>query len=95
MPDSLNLNSRRIRVGLSSNVTDRIGIATQLTIGNTISQQGTNATGNFVGSAGIATGSLGIINSGIGYTPSLGTFTLLESVLQILRELVETSLQMS
>ena len=75
MPDSLNLNSRRIRVGLSSNVTDRIGIATQLTVGNTISQQGTNATGNFVGSAGIATGSLGIINSGIGYTPSLGTFT--------------------
>ena len=75
MPDSLNLNSRRIRVGLSSNVTDRIGIATQLTIGNTIIQQGTNATGNFVGSAGIATGSLGIINSGIGYTPSLGTFT--------------------
>ena len=75
MPDSLNLNSRRIRVGLSSNVTDRIGIATQLTVGNTINQQGTNATGNFVGSAGIATGSLGIINSGIGYTPSLGTFT--------------------
>ena len=40
-----------------------------------LDQQGTNATGNFVGSAGIATGSLGIINSGIGYTPSLGTFT--------------------
>jgi len=75
MPDSMNLNSRRIRIELSSNITDRIGITTQLSLGNTISQQETNATGKFVGSAGIATGSLGIINAGIGYTPALGSFT--------------------
>ena len=72
--ESLNLNSKEVRVGLSSNVTDRIGIATHLAFGNTIIQQGTNATGNFVGSAGIATGSLQVINAGIGYT-SLEPFT--------------------
>ena len=75
MTDSLNLNSRRIRIGLTSSVTDGIGITTQLSLGNTIRQQETNATGNFVGSAGIATGSLGIVNAGIGYTPELGSLT--------------------
>ena len=75
MPDSINLNSRRIRIGLTSSITDRIGITTQLSLGNTIRQQETNATGNFVGSAGIATASLGIVNAGIGYTPELGSFT--------------------
>ena len=75
MPDSLNINSRRVRIGLSSSLTDKIGVTTQLSFGNTVIQQGTNASGNFVGSAGIATGSLGVINSGIGYTPTLGTYT--------------------
>jgi len=75
MTDSVNLNSRRIRIGLTSSVTDGIGISTQLSLGNTVLQQETNATGNFVGSAGIATGSLSIVNSGIGYTPSLGSYT--------------------
>jgi hypothetical protein len=69
MPDSLNLNSRKIRVGLGSTLQD-----SGLTLGNTILQQGTNATGNYVGNAGIATGTLNIINAGIGYTPSSGTF---------------------
>ena len=69
MPNSLNLNSRKIRVGLGSTLQD-VG----LTLGNTILQQGTNASGNYVGNAGIATGTLNIINSGIGYTPSSGTF---------------------
>ena len=75
LTDSVNLNSRKIRIGLTSSITDGIGITTQLSLGNTILQQETNATGNFVGSAGIATGSLGVINSGIGYTPSLGAYT--------------------
>ena len=72
MPNSLNFNSKRIRISLASTINDP-----DLTIGNTILQEGTNASGNYVGNAGIATGSLNIINSGIGYTPSSGiaTFT--------------------
>jgi hypothetical protein len=48
-----------------------------LILGNTILQEGVNVSGNYVGSAGIATGSLNIINAGIGYTPASGiaTFT--------------------
>jgi len=70
MPDSINLTSRKIRVGLGSTVHD-----SGLQLGNVISQQGTNATGKYVGSAGIATGTLNVINAGIGYTPSSGSFT--------------------
>ena len=70
LPDSLNLNSRKIRVGLGSTVQD-----SGLTLGNTVLQQGSNATGNFVGSAGISTGTLSVINAGIGYTPSSGSAT--------------------
>ena len=70
LPDSLILNSRKIRIGLSSAISD-----TGLTLGNTILQQGTNATGNYVGNAGIATGTLQVINAGIGYTPSSGSLT--------------------
>jgi len=69
MPNSLNFNSRKIRVGLGSTLQD-----SELTLGNTILQQGTNASGNYVGNAGIATGTLNVINAGIGYTPSSGTF---------------------
>lgn len=69
-PDSLEFTSKRIRVGLGTTVQD-----TNLVFGNTIVQQGSNASGNYVASAGIASGSLGIINSGIGYTPSSGSFT--------------------
>jgi hypothetical protein len=72
MSNSLNFNSKKIRISLASTVSD-----SDLTIGNTILQDGTNASGNYVGNAGIATGSLNIINAGIGYTPSSGiaTFT--------------------
>lgn len=42
-------------------------------MGNTIIQQNTNARGDYVGAGGSATGSLVIINAGIGYTPSNGT----------------------
>ena len=65
LPDSLSLNSKKIRVGISSNLND-VG----LVIGNTILQNGTNATGNYIGNAGIATNSLRVINTGIGYTGS-------------------------
>jgi hypothetical protein len=70
LPDSLKLNSRKIRVGLGTTVQD-----SGLTFGNTILQLGSNATGNYVGSAGISTGTLSIINAGIGYTPSSGSAT--------------------
>jgi len=75
MNNSIALNSRKIRVGLGSTLQEVVGVATGLQFGNTVSQEGTNATGNYVGNAGIATGTLGIINAGIGYTPSFGSFT--------------------
>jgi len=67
LPNSLDISSRQIRVGFANTIND-----TQLNLGNTVLQHGTNATGNYVGSAGSATGSLNIINAGIGYTPSSG-----------------------
>lgn len=70
MPNSLSINSRKIRVSLSSSISDP-----NIVLGNTVIQEGTNATGNYVGNAGIATGTLQVINSGIGYTPSLGSLT--------------------
>ena len=67
--DAAEISSKRIRVGLGSTLQEPA-----LTFGNTISQHGSNATGNYVGSAGTATGTLTITNSGIGYTPSSGYF---------------------
>ena len=69
LPDSLSLNSKKVRIGISSNLND-----SGLTIGNTILQRGTNASGNYVGSAGSAIGQLKVINAGIGYTGNM-TFT--------------------
>lgn len=69
-PNPLVLNSRVIRIGLSTNLSD-----SGLTLGNTILQQGTNASGNYIGNAGIATGTLQVINAGIGYTPSSGSLS--------------------
>lgn len=66
----LEFNSKKIRVGLGTTVQD-----SGLTFGNTVLQKETDATGNYVNSAGIATGNLTIINSGIGYTPSIGNNT--------------------
>jgi hypothetical protein len=68
--DSLELNSRRIRVGLGTTLRD-----SGLEIGNRISQSGSNATGIYVGAGGSVTGNLQIINAGIGYTPSSGSLT--------------------
>ena len=65
LPNSLEFSSKRIRVGLGTTVQD-----SGLELGNTVLQIASNATGNYVGSAGTSTGDLRIINAGIGYTPS-------------------------
>ena len=63
------VDSKTIRVGLGTTVND-----SDLTVGNTITQLTSGATGNFVGSAGtIAT--LSITNPGLGYTPASGGTT--------------------
>ena len=67
-PNSINFNSE-IRVGF------RIDTSDNIVFGNTFSQVGSDATGNFVGAAGSATGDLTIINAGIGYTPASGSLT--------------------
>ncbi len=64
MPNPLNISARKLRVGIGSTLND-----TDLTFGNTVQQKNSNATGIYVGNAGIATGDLNIINAGIGYTP--------------------------
>ena len=69
MPDSLSLISKTIRVGLGTTVADP-----GLLLGNTIVQGGTQATANYVGSAGTAIG-LDITNVGLGYTPASGQIT--------------------
>ena len=70
LPDSLILNSRKIRVGLGTTLSD-----SGYVIGNTFSQSGTYATGNLVGVAASAVGNLNISNPGIGYTPDIGGYT--------------------
>ena len=70
LPNSLEFSSKKIRVGLGTTLQD-----SALTFGNTIIQQSTNASGNYVESAGVASGDMRIINAGIGYTPSNGTLT--------------------
>jgi hypothetical protein len=69
LSDPLQLTGRKIKVGIGSTLND-----TALTVGNTVLQHGSNATGTYVGNAGIATGTLNIINAGIGYTPISGTY---------------------
>jgi len=68
--DSLEIASKKIKVGIGTTIAD----SKLPSPGNTIIQQNSNATGNFVGSAGSAFSTLGIINSGIGYTPSSGSY---------------------
>ena len=68
--NALEISSNQIRVGLGTTVQEP-----DFTIGNTVIQLGSNVSGNYVGSAGTATGTMSIINSGIGYTPSSGSFT--------------------
>lgn len=68
--DSLEVNSKKIKVGIGTTIAD----SKLPSLGNTIIQQNSNATGNLVGFAGSAFGTLGLINAGIGFTPSSGTF---------------------
>ncbi len=68
--DSLEVSSKKIRVGIGTT----ISVSNLPTLGNTIIQATSNATGNYVGSAGSAFNTLNIINSGIGYTPSSGSY---------------------
>ena len=63
----IKMNSKEVRVALSTDFNDP-----DLAFGNTIIQVGTNATADFVGTAGTANGTLQVINAGIGYT---GPFT--------------------
>ena len=68
LPDSISIVSKEIRVGLGSTVHD-----TGLTLGNTVTQEGTLATGDLVGTAGsITVAQLNVINTGIGYSPISG-----------------------
>ena len=69
LPNPISLTSRSVRIGIGSTLQDEV-----LTLGNTVSQSGNNATGNYIGNAGIATGNLNIINAGIGFTPSSGDY---------------------
>ena len=61
--------SREIRVSTSSTVTSSIEE------GNTITQDNSGASAKFAGFAGIATGSMSITGTGVGYTGSSFTFT--------------------
>lgn len=69
-PDSFEMNSKMIRIKLNQEMTD-----SNIKVGNTILQANSNAYGKYIDSAGPADGTLNIINSGIGYTPSSGIST--------------------
>ena len=69
----LEISSKKIRVGLGSTLNDTQLKSTSL--GYTIKQANVTNSANLVGTAGIATGNLNIVNSGIGYTPSSGSYT--------------------
>ena len=62
LQNPLNLNARKVKVSLSSTITD-----SDFALGNTVLQGNSKATGNYVGAAGSAFGNLTIINDGIGY----------------------------
>lgn len=69
LKDSLEMSSRKIKVGIGTTLQEP-----NLTYGNTIIQNSTGAYANYISESGIANGDLQIINSGIGYTPSSGSF---------------------
>ena len=70
LPDPISIQSKKIRVGLGTTVAD-----SGYVIGNTFFQDGTNATGDLVGTAGSVTGALTVSNAGLGYTPADGSYT--------------------
>ena len=66
----LEISARKLRISLGSTI-----LSTTLVEGNDVFQANTTGQGNYVGAAGSATGTLNIINAGIGYTPSSGSLT--------------------
>ena len=66
----ITMTSNTVRIGIGTTVNDQ-----ELTIGNTILQNGVNVSGKLVGYGGTATGNLNITNAGVGYTPSSGNLT--------------------
>jgi len=66
IPDSLSLVSNQVKVGLGTTVADDT-----IEFGNTITQVGTQASGDYVGTAGSITG-LFSTRIGVGYTPQSG-----------------------
>ena len=86
--NSINIQSRKVRVGLAA-VGGATGVSTALhdtilTVGNTVQQGATNdgatahssasnATGDYVGTAGSATGSMGVVTGGLGFYPPSGS----------------------
>ncbi len=80
-PNSININSKKIRVGIGTSLADTVLVngttINQLSFndGDTVYAAASNASGNFVGSAGVGTGSMGIVNAGLGFTPTSGSFT--------------------
>ena len=69
--DSLEMNSRRIIVGLGTTARNWGEL---IVPGNTVIQDGSNASGNYVMGLGIATGTMSVTNAGLGLTPSTGFF---------------------
>lgn len=65
------MNSRRIIVGLG---TTARSWGDDIVAGNTVIQDNSNASGNFVMGLGIATGTMAVTNAGLGLTPSSGFF---------------------
>jgi phosphatidylethanolamine-binding protein (PEBP) family uncharacterized protein len=68
--DPLLIESKKIRITLSNSISD-VGINT----GQLIQQVTTDSIGTLIGIAGSSYGNLKVINSGIGYTPSIGIAT--------------------
>ena len=70
MPDSINLQSRKIRVGLGTTLAGN----TSMELGTEVSQTGSTGTGKLVGFAGsCALAAMTVVNAGYGYTD--GSFT--------------------
>jgi len=69
IPNPISPSSRRIKVGLSSALTD-----TDFALGTSVIQLNTGAYGNYVGAVGIAS-DISILNGGIGYLPLDSTQT--------------------
>ena len=72
LPDSLELKSRKIKIITSGN---GLNADNSFVLGNTFSQDQTNASGNLVAVGSSIMGTLTVSNPGIGYTPSSGSNT--------------------